>query len=178
MLEEPAVLHPFLYVRKGNSKPQIIYGGTGVNSEDVEMPSGSPERYEVGTSPLPAIVSMHAGAGWLQSVGIDKAIRKNSHLRSLMVSLLEDVPGVSLHGASGVENTGIVALTTDSYTPQEFNMALDIKGFCVRSGLHCAPLAHKALGTFPQGVVRASLSWFCDEEHVRAFVSRVQALLE
>lgn len=155
----------------------ILYGGTGVSSEDIEMPRTGVERFEAGTAPLPAIVSMAAGVQWLQAVGMDRIRAKNDSLRSLLVSMLQDMPGVEIHKSSMAANVGTIAFATSMYTPQELNMALDLKGICVRSGLHCAPLAHKALGTFPQGSVRVSFSWFSEEGQVRSLVALLHELL-
>ena len=156
----------------------LVFGGTGVNSEDVDMPISLPERFESGTAPLPAIVSMLAGAQWLGSIGVERVSEKQAHLRSLLVNGLYGIYGVTVIGSTTASNIGTVAFTSDSYSPQELNVILDNKGFCVRSGLHCAPLAHKTLGTSPLGTVRVSLSWFNDEADVRSLLATLRLVLE
>jgi len=157
----------------------LLFGGTGVISEDIEMPTSSPERFEAGTAPLPAIVSMLAGVEWIESIGIERIKEKQAHSRNLLIQELQGIYGLTVHSSSASQgNVGTVAFTSDSYTPQELNMILDSKGICVRSGLHCAPLAHKTLGTFSMGVVRLSLSWFNVESDIRSLLRILRLAVE
>jgi len=156
----------------------LVFGGTGSSSEDIDMPTNLPDRFEVGTAPLPAILSMLAGVEWIRSIGVGTIAKKQAHMRSLLVNGLHGICGVSVHGSTTAGNIGTVAFTSDFYSPQELSAILDHKGFCVRSGLHCAPLAHKTQGTFPLGVVRVSFSWFNEDEDVRSLLRELRVTLE
>jgi len=153
----------------------LVYGGTGTHSEDLDMPSEIPERYEVGTHSLPAIVSMHEGLKWILATG-KSAIRER--ITSLSVYLEEQllsIPGVRVHGRKRAGmNVGIVSFEIDGATPQEVAMYLSGQQICVRAGLHCAPLAHKTLGTLPHGTVRVSPGFFNSEDDIAELVRLVR----
>jgi len=148
----------------------LVFGGTGIRSEEIAMPTSLPDRFEAGTAPLPAILSMLAGAEWLGSIGLEDISKRQTHLRKLLVSGLHEIYGVTVHGSNTADNIGTVAFTSNIYSPQELNVLLDDKGICVRSGLHCAPLAHQTLGTFSLGVVRVSFSWFNVAEDINTLL--------
>jgi len=154
----------------------LIYGGTGVNSEDVAMPLASPERFEAGTHALPAIVSMLAGMQWLEGVGVDNVRAKVDQLSHRLISGLSSL-GIQVVGRrAAYGNSGIVSFTMADVSPEEVNRVLDAEGICVRSGLHCAPLAHQTLGTFPNGTVRVSPGYFNTEEDVEKLLSVLEAM--
>lgn len=157
----------------------LIYGGTGINSEDINMPLTLPERFEAGTFSLPAIVSMLAGIRWLEKCGRNSVFTKVDRLRQQLVAGLSELSslGVQVIGQKSIHgNVGTVSLTVAGISPQEINRVLDSEGLCVRSGLHCAPLAHKTLGTFPNGTVRVSPAFFNTEEDVNKLLKIISAL--
>ena len=163
-----------------NSDPELIrpliYGGTGTNSEDTVMPSTLPERFEAGTHALPSIVSMRAGVQWLESVGIDKVRMKVEGLTRRLINGLTSL-GIGIVGCrSRHGNSGVVSFTMGGISPEELNRVLDSEGICVRSGLHCAPLAHHTLGTFPNGTVRVSPGYFNTEADVDRLLEVIEAL--
>ncbi|MBQ8186143.1 MAG: aminotransferase class V-fold PLP-dependent enzyme [Clostridia bacterium] len=130
----------------------ILEGGAGIHSLDEEMPSLLPERMEPGTLPLPAIAGLCEGIRWVTEYGIDAVHERGCMLAAL---LRERLPDLVYHG----DCTGnVVSLTMDSHTPSEIGAYLNSGGICVRTGYHCAPLAHKTLGTLENGTVRVSFS--------------------
>ncbi len=143
----------------------IVFGGTGINSEELTMPDSAPERFEAGTHSLPAIVSMRAGLEWLQGVGFETVRSRAAGLCEELIAELEVLPGARVVGRQSPHgNTGVVSLVFDWVTPQEVGAMLDSEGISVRAGLHCAPLAHTAFGTMPNGTVRISPSYFSARE--------------
>lgn len=140
----------------------LTEGGSGVDSFSREMPILLPERYEAGTLATPAIASLGAGIEFINDVGIYEIERKISHLTELLRSELSSIKNVTLYGA---EN-GISAFNVGEFPSSYVSAVLDKSNVATRSGFHCAPLIHKKLCTETRGAVRASLSYFNNENDV------------
>ena len=143
----------------------FIEGGSGSDSRNEYMPPELPELMEAGTVPLPAIASLGAGLDFLMRSRIECIEGRISYLTELLFETLSDIKGITVYGA---EN-GIVAFNLDSKLAEEVSRFLSDRDICVRSGLHCAPLAHKSIGTYETGCVRASISYFNTEREIRRF---------
>ena len=139
----------------------VIEGGSGFDSKNQNMPITLPERIEAGTLPTPAIMSLKAGLDFISKTSVEKI----SKLNELLLERLEDIDNITVVGG---EN-GIISFTSKAYGAESLAKILAEKGICVRAGLHCAPLAHKALGTYESGTIRASLSYFNTEDEVDKF---------
>lgn len=143
----------------------LIEGGSGIDSINAEMPIYLPEGYEAGTLGTPAIVTAAAGAEFVYSQGVDSI---SAHIRSLSDMLAERILSIRHTKLYGYDN-GILSFNLGSRPSSAVAAALDEHGICVRGGLHCAPSAHKKLGTTSQGTVRISLSVFNTEEQLDEF---------
>lgn len=155
----------------------IIFGGTGINSEDKNMPDSVPERYESGTLPLPSIISMLAGIEWIEKTGIEKIRKKINSLKKSILKGLSNI-GVKIYGHTSPHgNIGIVSFNIMGYDPQDIDNILDEHKICIRSGLHCAPLAHKNIGSFPNGTIRVSPAYFNTEKDIKIFLDVIKQLL-
>lgn len=132
----------------------LMEGGSGVDSLPVEMPAEPPERYEAGTLPTPSIVGLLEG---VRSLGDGRAAEFARRERGLFLAARErltSLPDIRLYAP---EYEGSVLLFNKEDIPSaELGRYLSTKGICVRAGLHCAPMAHKALGTPEGGAVRIS----------------------
>lgn len=149
----------------------ILEGGAGIHSLDEEMPAMLPERLEPGTLPLPAIAGLCEGIRWVKNTGISSA-----HEHGCMLSgvLRERLPGLRTHG----DPTGcVISFTSDTRTPAEIGAYLNAHGICVRTGYHCAPLAHKTLGTLQDGTVRISFSSMTTVSDVIRFADVLSVIL-
>jgi selenocysteine lyase/cysteine desulfurase len=131
----------------------LVEGGSGIHSLDPDMPSDLPERFEAGTLPTPAIAGLSEGITFVQSIGTRTIYehecsmwrRLYCDMRSMKsVRVYEDTPGA------------ILLFNVDGFSPAQIAAELNRAGICVRAGLHCAPLAHKTLGTGDNGAVRVS----------------------
>lgn len=134
----------------------LLYGGTGSESRSLQMPSFYPDRLESGTLAYPAICSLLEGAIIVQNKREEWAKK----LVKTTSCVLKGIAGLKGYKAYFEPNpVGICAFSHENIASEELAGELSEKfRICVRGGLHCAPLAHKALGSFPDGLVRASFS--------------------
>jgi selenocysteine lyase/cysteine desulfurase len=136
--------------------PQFLSGGGGASPRTRQMPHELPERFEAGTLPLVAIAAMEAGARDVLTRGADAIA---AHIRFLEGALIEELgamDGICLY-TGGHRGGGVLSFTSDRIPPERLAEMLDGKGVAVRAGLHCAPVAHEALGTPDGGTVRVSV---------------------
>lgn len=146
----------------------LIMGGTGSFSNLETMPPVLPDRFEAGTLNLPAIYGLNAALCYLMSVGID-AVR--AHERALTRRFLERVSNLARVSVAGMPTsegrTAVVSLDFLNRDNAEISFLLEQDyGILTRCGLHCAPAAHKTLGTFPRGTVRFSFGHYNTEQEV------------
>ncbi len=130
----------------------ILEGGAGIHSLDTEMPALLPERLEPGTLPLPAIAGLAEGIRWVKNYGTGAAQEHGCMLAGIF---RDKLPELRVHGDW---QGNVISFTMDGNTPAEIGAYLNANGICVRTGYHCAPLAHKTLGTLENGTVRISFS--------------------
>lgn len=153
----------------------IIEGGSGVDSVPLTMPEITPERFEAGTIPAHAIISMGRGLDWVCGVGRDKIFAHEKKISEVIISRLSKIYGVTLYGA---EAGATILFNISGVEPTDVSMRLSEKNICVRSGLHCAPLAHRTLGTFPTGAVRIGIGAFNTEYEAEILCDEIRAIAE
>ena len=152
----------------------LMYGGTGSESFNLNMPDFYPDRLESGTVNYPAIVSLAEGVLYLKS-HFNEERDKLRHLTSLLHEELSKMPFVRLY--SRPNYVGITAFSLGGMGSEQAAYRLSEEfAVCVRGGLHCAPLIHEALGTSDGGLIRASLSPFNTEREVGLFCTAVKSL--
>ncbi|MFD2170633.1 aminotransferase class V-fold PLP-dependent enzyme [Tumebacillus lipolyticus] len=164
-----------LYLHPEIDLDPFMHGGTGGYSELLEMPSTRPDRYEAGTRNTVGIAGLLAGISFIESIGLEKIREHEERLAFLLQKGLEAIPGVTVYGpALGEPRVPIISFTVEGFESHEIGFILDRNyQICVRSGLHCAPVAHETIGTVEQGAVRASLGWFNTEQEVEALIQAV-----
>lgn len=146
----------------------VLFGGTGVESANQDMPENIPGRYEMGSQNICAIAGLHAAAEWfLQNAEEIRAEEEKNHRR--LLEILKRYAFVKIVGPSDrfAEKTkciGVISTFFEGYSAENIGNVLDEKEIAVRTGLQCSPLAHKFLGTFPAGTVRFSVGYFTSEE--------------
>ena len=131
----------------------LIFGGAGIASLDEGMPDTLPERLEAGTLPTPAAAGLLAGLRHVRKRGYEAAQTKSRMLAAELVNGLNRIGGFRTHGDT---DGSVVSFTHAEMAPSEIGNALAERGICVRTGLHCAPTAHRTLGTEQTGTVRVS----------------------
>ncbi|MDQ7029054.1 MAG: aminotransferase class V-fold PLP-dependent enzyme [Ardenticatenia bacterium] len=158
----------FVLASEWRPKP-ILFGGTGTVSESVVMPEALPSAYEPGSHNVWAIAGLKAALEWLQETGREAIVAHTSALAGQLRDELERLPGVQVHAPPDGRGAapprprwcGIVSFTVEGIRPQAIEAALGARGIAVRAGLHCAPWAHRWLGTLEKGgTVRVSVGWF------------------
>jgi len=166
-----------LYVRPDLDVLPLMEGGTGSRSEDVVQPEYGPDRYESGTPNLPGIAGLSAGIEFILERGMDSIREHELDLGAMLERELAAMPGVKVLRPE-MRGTGAVSFTVDGLNPNDAGSLLD-EGFeiAVRTGLHCAPLAHQTLGTFPEGTVRVSPGYATAVEDIEYFLRALRALL-
>ena len=164
----------FVAINSAEILDTLIEGGNGVDSLLPQMSDLAPERYEVGTLPLPAIVGLYEGAKFVKSIGID-AIRDHERelFRYLRDGLLE-IGGSTVHLPEFEGNT--LSFNIDNHSAEAVCRALDDANICVRGGFHCTALAHKALKTDNTGTVRVSFCIFNRKSDIDKLLSAVHEI--
>ncbi len=144
----------------------FIEGGTGFNSLDTEMPGQLPEQLEGGTVNLCGTAGLVAGVDFIKSTGLALIRDHEERLTELATERLSVMPGITLYR---FEKSPTLLFNVKGASPEIIASELDREGICVRSGYHCAPLAHKRLGTPVGGAVRLSVGAFNTCEEIDAF---------
>jgi len=172
-----------LVIRAGVDASQIeplMRGGTGSQSEIEEHPDFLPDRFESGTPNLVGIASLKAGIEWLKKKGLDAVREHEKDLTRRLIEGLSDIPGLHVYGTLDAEKcVAIVSFTAEKKTVSEIGMRLDEEyGVLVRVGLHCAPAAHKTIGSFPEGTVRLAPGIFTTHTEVDIAVKAVAEVVK
>ena len=154
------------FVMKPDIKlPAVIFGGTGFESANQDMPESIPERFEMGTLNIVGIAGLNASMKWIQEVGIDAIRKKEADNRERLLTLLEQYDFIKVIGNfEGRDYVGIVSCLIEGISSDSAGTIFNEQGISVRTGLHCAPLAHEFLHTFPAGTVRFSVNYFTSDE--------------
>ena len=156
----------------------LLEGGTGSQSIQQRMPDFLPDRLEAGTLNMPGIAGLLAGIRYVRRGGLEKILAHEKHLAQLAVPGPETLPGLRLFVSPGLRNqTGVLSLTAEGVDVENMGSALAERGIAVRAGIHCAPYAHRTVGTLDTGTVRISFSDFNTPEEVARLLRAVQGVL-
>jgi cysteine desulfurase / selenocysteine lyase len=165
-----------LFVRQEADLAPLTRGGTGSLSDREDQPEFLPDRFESGTLNVPGIAGLGAGASYLLKRGVKSVAAHDRCLREAFLAALAGDPRVKVFGgAESVPHTGVVSVRIDGVSPSTAGEALEKRfGILSRIGLHCAPRAHRTIGTFPDGTVRLGWGPFTRE---RDMVKAARAIL-
>lgn len=162
-----------LYIREGLSLDTLIEGGTGSMSESALMPLDLPDRFEAGTVNACGIAGLNEGIKFVMREGI---YEKERELTTLLRNELSDIRGIRVLGTSDV---GVVGMVFTSHDCVDISAQLDSDfNIASRAGLHCAPMAHRTLGTISGGQLRLSPGYFNTKEDIYEAVGALKKLLE
>ena len=154
----------------------LIAGGTGSASDSEELPPYMPDRFESGTMNIPGVYGLNAALAYILEKGVDSFRAHEEVLTKRFLDGLKDIP-VRLAGTWDMDKrVGVIAVDFTGHDNAEAAFALEQAGILTRCGLHCAPSAHKTLGTFPQGVVRFSLGYASTESDVDGALEAIRTI--
>ncbi|HEX9080279.1 MAG TPA: aminotransferase class V-fold PLP-dependent enzyme [Desulfuromonadaceae bacterium] len=165
----------FLYAAPTAALKPLLAGGTGSSSASEEQPGTMPEGFEAGTHNLPGIAGLKAGVEFILEQGVATIGETERRLVASAAERLGDIPGMRLYGpADPAGRGGLLSFTMAGMDPSALAFMLDRTfDIAVRAGLHCAPQAHRTLGSFPGGTVRMSPGWSTTSGEVAIFCNAV-----
>jgi len=157
-----------IYIREGIGLEPLIEGGTGSKSEAAEQPGELPDKYESGTPNTPGIAGLGAGVGFITAMGLKQARQHEQALVGRFLDGLKQIKRLEMYGPDDPKRrVPVVSINIKGRESSEISFALDrVFGIACRGGLHCAPAAHKTIGTIDRGAVRFSFSVFNKSEEV------------
>ncbi|MDP4146983.1 MAG: aminotransferase class V-fold PLP-dependent enzyme [Bacillota bacterium] len=159
---------------------EIIKGGTGSDSLNLNMPDTYPAKYEAGSPNILAIAGLYSALDWINELDVKNIRKKEIELTKILINKLKENDQVKLYLPENLSNhVGIVSCNLNQYNPNELGQILDEDfNIAVRTGFHCAPLIHDFLGTTNKGgTLRISLGYFNETEDINYLVNRLEELL-
>jgi len=156
----------------------LIEGGTGSRSENEIQPAFLPDRLESGTPNAAGLAGLRASLNWLMEKGPDGVLQREQDLTERLRQEITAVSGLRLYGPEDArQRTGVLSFTIDGIEVSEIGERLDADfGILTRVGLHCAPAAHRTIGTFPEGTVRMAVGAFTRDEEIDAAADAVRTI--
>lgn len=153
----------------------VIAGGTGSQSALLDMPSQMPDALEAGTLNLPGICGLGKAVSYIRQIGVSNFWSKEQALTKIFLDALCDNPNILVPGAN--ERVGVISIHFLRRDNAEVAYSLEHRyGLLTRCGLHCAPLAHKTLGTFPNGTVRFSIGHSTTKEDIDVAIRAIEEI--
>ena len=152
-------------MKPGIELEPVFFGGTGFDSANQDMPTSLPERFEFGTMNTVGIAGLNASVKWILQQGVEVLAAAEAENRNKLLTLLREYDYVSIIGdIDGRDYVGIVSCVIDDISSDIAGQLFSERNIAVRTGLHCAPNAHKFLKTFPAGTIRFSVNSFTTDE--------------
>ncbi|MFO8060198.1 MAG: aminotransferase class V-fold PLP-dependent enzyme [Bacillota bacterium] len=169
-----------LYVRRGIALRPWREGGTGSRSHEVLQPEIMPDLLEAGTMNAPAVAGLGAGLEFIRREGLQRIREHEVSLAGMLREGLREVRGVTVYGPDDPEEgVAVISFTLGRADCAHLGFSLEEEfGILSRTGLHCAPRAHRCLGTFPEGTVRLSPGYFNTEADLGRVLDAVRQIAE
>lgn len=163
------------YLREGISLKPLLYGGTGRDS--ARLLYEEEYEYEVGTQNQPGIESLLAGVSYILEEGMENIIKKEQHLMTFLYQEMEKISQVKLYNRYSIQHGPVMSMNIKGLDSADVAYILqNVYGITVRTGLHCAPLIHKEMGTEEKGTLRISVSYLTKQEEIEAFVKAIREI--
>lgn len=169
----------FLAVAPGVDLKPLMAGGTGGSSDFDLQPETFPEGFEAGTHNLPGIAGLGAGVHFILETGVAIIGGHEHTLAEYARGQLSGIEGCQLYGPHDPgRRTGLVSLTASDQDPAMLAFYMDQEyGIAVRAGLHCAPHAHRSIGSYPAGTLRLSPGWFNTHQQIDIFCDALKSII-
>lgn len=168
-----------LYIRPGLAVEPRCFGGTGSMSESDWQPDFLPDMLESGTPNTPGLAGLGAGIAYIRKIGLDTIRTREKQMTEALVEGLAEIPGVTIYGPGRTEErTAVICFTAGDADCGMVAHLLDRDyGIACRSGLHCAPWAHRVLGTLQTGAVRLSPGYFTTMAEVETTIGAIAGIV-
>jgi cysteine desulfurase/selenocysteine lyase len=168
----------FLYCASGIDLEPLMVGGTGIYASDLDQPAALPERFESGTVNTPGIAGLKAGVDFVRETGVQVIGNREHDLVMQLIQELQAIAGITVYNkAHAKPRGGVVSFTLAGTDPATIGFRLGTEyEISVRVGLHCAPFAHRTIGTYPAGTVRVSPGYFTTDADIEALLQAVRKL--
>ena len=160
-------------IAKKPQKNPLIKGGSGSMSESPDMPYLLPDNLEAGTLNVPGIMGLNAGLDFIKNKA---AFKHEKWLCHILYEDLKNIKNVSIVSVMDEKSAPIVSFNIDGLHSETTTAKLSKMGYAVRGGLHCAPLAHKTIGTIESGAVRVAPSIFTNKTEIKGLVNAIYKL--
>jgi len=169
-----------IYLKKGLEKKikPLEQGGTGSRSEYEEHPDFMPDRFESGTPNTIGIAGLGASIDYITGLGIENIRKKEMQLTRLFLDGITSIKGIKVYGVKDVnKKIPVVSFNIKDMTPSDISYMLDREfNIMSRPGLHCAPSAHRTIGSFPEGTVRFGFGMFNTEEEIKIAIEAIEKI--
>lgn len=157
----------------------VLFGGTGFESANQNMPTSLPERYEMGTGNIAGMAGLNAALKWIEEQGIENIWALEMQHRKRLLDIISRYDFLKIIGHNDEQKfVGIVSCVMEGISSDSAGAIFDRFGISVRTGLHCAPLAHQFLGTYPAGTIRFSIGYFTSDEDFEALEEALDGIEE
>lgn len=167
-----------LYIREGLNLKPLKFGGTGSSSGSEEMPDFLPDVYESGTLNAAGLAGLGAGVEFIERAGVEAIRAHEAGLTDAMLAGLRKINGVTIYGTGDSRRqTATVSIDMEGFVSSRLTEILDrTYGIMTRPGLHCAPAAHRTIGTYPCGTLRISAGYFNTLDDVSLLIDALQSI--
>jgi cysteine desulfurase family protein len=144
--------------------PPILFGGTGYDSANQNMPDSLPEKYEMGTLNIAGVAGLNAALKWINRRTVERLYQEEIEQRQRLLNLLSDYRFLTVVGnVESRKYVGIVSCLINGISSDSAGSIFAERNISVRTGLQCAPKAHQFLGTYPTGTIRLSVNSMTSE---------------
>lgn len=169
-----------LYIRQGLKLDEVFQGGTGSSSDMLSQPEDMPDKFEAGTPNTSGIIGLGAGIRYIMEIGIDNIRKKELELTRDFIEGISRIEGIKIYGPKNIEEQApVVALNIKDIGSSEISYILDDHyNIAVRPGLHCAPLAHRTIGSLDQGAVRFSFGYENTHEEIDQAIRALREIVK
>ncbi|MDL2264600.1 aminotransferase class V-fold PLP-dependent enzyme [Synergistaceae bacterium OttesenSCG-928-I11] len=158
----------------------LMEGGTGSFSHEDVQPDAMPDKFEAGTPNMPGIAGLHAALEFICAEGLENIVRREHELGAMLLNGLREIEDITIYGPrSDRPRVPVIAMNFHDIDNARAAHILSTRyGIETRPGIHCSPIAHRTLGSFPQGALRLSPGYFNTDEEIEYVIRTIRTLAD